>query len=266
MKISSIIYKSVIILIVFGFLSCEKEIHLDLRSVSPRLNIEATIPCDSLARVRITKTKDFNSDDYYPAVEDAVVTISDGNGNSDILQLDAVSGLYKSDKITGVEGMTYYLTVEYDNEEYTSVSTMPYAVQIDSVSMYYIPAFEEAFPMVYFKDPAGIENYYRYKLSINNKRMPGIDVSSDEDRDGKEIARILPVDSDYLENDKISKGDTIFVETQFLDKGAHTYFRDLSRIGMNMTNPESNIRGGALGYFSAYSFNQTTIIADWKKK
>jgi hypothetical protein len=64
----------------------------------------------------------------------------------------------------------------------------------------------------------------------------------------------------------VKKGDVITVEMQCLDKGSYEYFYSLFSIGNNgpgggatPTNPVSNISGGALGYFSAFTSQKQTI-------
>jgi len=52
---------------------------------------------------------------------------------------------------------------------------------------------------------------------------------------------------------------------QCIDKGAYTFFYTLSRIEDSKTNPTSNIKGGALGYFSASTVDKMTITAEWKE-
>ena len=266
MKIIKGIYKLFLLSGLIIFSSCEKEIELDLRSVEPQLVIEGTIPFNSLAKVRLTTSIDFFSDSNYIPVEGAIVTVADNTGNSDVLRL-MPSGYYESDNIIGVEGRTYNLTVELDGKMYTSTSTMPYSIPIDSMSMFYVPAFGEAYPMIHFIDPKGIENYYRHIFYLNGKRMVGIDLSSDENRDGKLISRIMPYESESNNDEKIKKGDTISIETRFIDKGVYTFFRDLARMGSSLANPTSNINGGVLGHFSAYSYSKTTmiIVDDWKE-
>jgi hypothetical protein len=251
------------ILALLLFPSCEKEIRMDLKSVEPQLVIEGIIPVDSLAKVRLTTSKDFFDNNTYPPVENAIVTVSDDAGNTETLHLSS-SGWYVAGHITGVEGRTYFLTVETAGKTYTSVSTMPHAVPVDSVTMFYVPAFQEAFPMVNLIDPKGIDNYYRFILRINGRRMPDIDLDSDEDRDGKRINRILPFNDQFNDKKGIEKGDTISVEVQYIDKEAFHFFTTLAMMGMSLANPDTNIEGGALGYFSAYSFSKTSVEADWR--
>ncbi len=243
---------------------CEKEIDVDLKSVEPRVVIEGLVKKDSLATVRITMTKDFYEDNNFPPVNGAVVTISDDAGNTEVLQQD-IKGTYVAKYLKGVENRTYYLQVKVNGEEYTAVSKMPEVVPIDTIKMYPIPSFGYAMPMVCFYDPAGIENYYRNILYMNRVRMDiGSEATDTDQRDGVLIERILPVfDDDKEDSRKVEKGDTILVELQSIDKGAYTFFDTLGNMDNVENNPTTNIMGGALGYFSAYSFDRMQIIADW---
>lgn len=248
-----------------GITSCEKEIDVDLHSVEPRIVIEGLVKKDSLATVNVTTTKDFDTDNTFIPVSGAIVTISDNAGNEEVLKQNK-AGLYVAKTIRGVENRTYNLSVSVDGKVYTSTSTMPQLVPIDSIKMHYIPMFKYAVPMVVFRDPAGVENHYRNILYLNRVRMDiGGEATDSKNRDGFEIERILPVfDDDKEDSRKVEKGDTVMVELQSIDKGAFTFFDSLDRIDMGQTNPTTNITGGALGYFSAYAFDRKSIIADWE--
>lgn len=261
------IYKySLIFSVICGvtlFNSCEKEIEVDLNSSEPKIVIEGKIKLDSVATVKITKSKDYNTDGIFPAVNDAIVTITDNNGNSEILKQNS-EGLYYADTIKGIIGNTYYLSVSVENEVFTAASTMPEYVPIDSLYMYDIPAFDYAMPMVKLQDPEGIENYYRYVLYINGRHINyGYSVQDDDNRDGFPIERLLPVSKKDNGDNDIHKGDVIWVELQCIDKGVYTFFDTLGRISETLVNPTSNIKGGALGYFSAYTYDRKSIIAEW---
>lgn len=257
----------IIILLAFTLLmlSCEKEIDIDLRSVEPRLVIEGKVPLDSIAVVKLTKTKDFGDNNNYTPIEGAIVKIADKTGYSETLVLDE-SGWYKAENIKGVVGQTYYLTVEYEEMEYTAESTLPPMVPIDSVTMFLFPVMDYAIPRVHFKDPIGsVNDYYRTRLHINGKHIKvQRDAVEAEQTDGIRIVSLVAPLEKELEDEEIKKGDTIHIELQSIDKGAFTFFDTLSNIDNSLTNPTSNIKGGALGYFSAYSFDKKEIIADWK--
>lgn len=251
----------------FALSSCEKEIDVDLHSVEPRIVIEGLIAKDSLATVRITKTKDFNADNNFLPVNGALVTISDSWGNVDTLKQN-VEGLYVASIIKGVEGTTYSLEISVEDKEYTATSTMPEVTKIEKIEMYYIQSLDYAFPKVYFQDHAGIENYYRANLYLNTIRVDDDNGTvDDKDRDGLMLERILPVfDDDRETTKKVERGDTIFIELQSIDKGVFDYFETLDNIDNAQTNPTNNIKGGALGYFNAYASDTMTIIADWQSK
>ena len=255
-----------VIIIVFTAYSCEKEIDVDLRSVPPHIQIEGIIKQDQFAKVRLSHTIDFNDNSGYPFLKGAVVKISDNSGTPETLKQEA-NGWYVSETIKGEIGHTYNLSVLYEGKEYTSTTQMPPQVKLDSLSMYKVPIMDYALPMIHFKDPLGLVNqYYRCEVFINGKQLPDMHelVLSAEFMDGSPIHQFLPVFTNDEDVDPIEKGDEILIEFQCLDKGAYTFFYTLSRIEESLTNPTSNIKGGALGYFCACTVDQMTIIADWK--
>lgn len=251
------------ILILFSFLlfSCEQEVELKVNSSEPRHVVEALLSPGSFATVMITESKNYGEDNQYSPVREAIVSISDNTGRTEILELTP-SGLYETKEIIGIEGITYYLTVEIDREIYTSVATMPFTVKIEDLTMYNASA-ETWFPKINYFDPPGIENYYRAILYINGKRMPGMEVMHDKDTDGKKNSSLILFDPEYNDGNDIKKGDLIRIELQCLDKGSYTYFETLNRINSSLANPTSNITGGALGYFGVYTSALKEIIADW---
>ena len=222
--------------------------------------IEALIPLDSVATVRITGSKNYNQDNQYPPVEGATVTLSDGEGGSEVLTL-MPSGQYESKMLKGVQGTTYHLLVQIGEKSYTATSTMPYAVPMEELTMFYFLGIG-AFPQVVVNDPAGVVNRYRFLLFINGRRMPSAQLMDDEDTDGKPNMTLLFFESLYNDGKEIEKGDLITVEMQCIDEGAYLYHETLRRIGTSLTNPTSNISGGALGFFSAYTLVTKEIVAD----
>jgi len=259
-----IIVSSLILL--FTVSSCEKEIDVDLRTVPPHIQIEGIVKQDQLAMVRVSHTIDFDDNSGYPFLKGAVVKIWDDEGNSETLQQDK-TGWYVAEELKGVIGRTYNMSVVYENIEYTSVSQMPPLVKLDSLSMYKAAIMDYAVPMIHFNDPKGQTNqYYRCLVYINGKQHPDVNelVLSAEFMDGSPIHQFLPIFTNDEDVDPIEKGDEILIEFQCLDKGAYTFFYTLSRIEDSYTNPTSNIKGGALGYFMACTVDQMTMIAEWK--
>lgn len=263
-KINQYIIVTAVLISSLLVFSCEKEINVDLRSVTPRLVIEGVVIKDSLAKVKLTKTKDFDGDNNYLPISDAEIVISDDTGASEVLVFDK-SGWYIAQTLRGEVGRTYNLLVTYEEKTYTSTSTMPPLVEIDSITMYKFPVIDYHIPRIHFKDPKGKANeYYRIKLFINNKYMSvGQEAVSTDQTDGLDVALPFFVDKKKLDDEEIKKGDKITFELQSVDKGVYTFFDSLGKMEETKNNPTSNINGGVLGYFSAYSYDSQSIIADW---
>ena len=96
-------------------------------------------------------------------------------------------------------------------------------------------------------------------------------VQTDEFTDGKANAAALggvaSGGPDTNKADQLAAGDSVRVEMQNLDPGAYEYFRTLSQIqqrnpmvSTTPANPLSNFSGGVLGFFSAYSRRQRSLI------
>jgi len=255
------ILKIVLLLIIgISFISCEKVIDLKLNEENQKVIIEAIVNKDSTAHyVKITKTISFDESTSYPTVDNAIVTLSDNAGTSETLSFVG-NGLYKSINFLAVEGRTYYLNVTVDGKTYTSTSTMPYNVPIDTVSLQEfsfgpIPNF---FPIAERMDPKDIRNYYTFNLYKNNIRIDGIYLQDDQFSDGVKV--LEPI----FGGDCTNK-DTLRLEMGCIDQFVHKYFYTLSvnaggTGGAIPANPESNISGGCLGYFSAQTLQVKTVV------
>lgn len=255
-----------------SFSSCEDIIDVDLRSVDPRLVIEGTVRMGDPAEVLITKTKDFGENNVYAPVTDAVVTVSDDAGNTETLLCNA-QGRYVASGIVGVERTTYHLTVKYEDVEYTSTTYMPPRVEIDSLTVWKLPVKDCADPQIHFVDPLGEENqYYRYVLSINDVKPVLKDrledrIISTEYVDGSVIRQptFISFVNGGRDDDPIKQGDKVTVEMQCIDKDVFRFFETMYNSEDALANPVSNIKGGALGYFGAYSFTSKDIVMEWEE-
>lgn len=232
---------SILILVSLFLFACEQEVELKVNTSDPQFVIEALLTSDSYATVSIVKSKNYGEDNLYPPIQDAIVTLSDNTGKQEVLEL-MPSGLYESREIKGIEGTTYHLSIEIGQETFLSIATMPHAVQIENIILFEATT-NTYFPKISYNDPSGIENYYRAILSINGKRMPGMEVMDDKDTDGKPNSSLILFDPEYNNGNDIEKGDVIRIEMQCLDKGTYTYFETLNRINTSLANPTSNISG-----------------------
>ncbi len=241
--------------------SCEKVIDLDLNSENPKYVIEGIVNKDSLVHyVKITRTLNFDENTAFPTVDNAIVTISDNLGNTTTLSLDS-PGIYKTTNYLGVEGRTYTITVSVDGKTFTSSSTMPTHVPIDSLTLETF-AFGGPEPTSFLIanriDPAGVKNYYSFNLYDGNLPVGGIYLQTDQFADGVEVLEPI-FGGEYL------SGDTATLEMMCIDENVFKYFYTLSvnaggTGGAVPANPESNFGSDCLGYFSAQTFQKKMII------
>lgn len=243
-------------------MSCQKVIQIDLNSASPKYVIEGGIANQLEAyQIRITKTKNFSDDNNYNGVNNAFVTINDNAGNLDTLNY-TTDGYYKTIPKIGIEGRLFTLNVTIENETFSASSQMPFLVAMDTAYGTNFIGFGDTVKMVKVKylDPASQENYYRFVLYINNNVKGKIIIGDDKLNNGLKVEKNL---SYRNEEDKIKEGDSVTVDMQCIDKAVYDYFftlnKTISQSSAAPTNPVSNISGGALGYFSAYTSQKIKV-------
>src|ERR1035441_7995336 len=117
-------YYSVFFLIFMS--GCQKVINVNLNSSSPQYVIEANVVDSQMSQVvQITRSLNFNQDNLYPTVDNAIVVITDNSiGLTDTL-LNFNPGNYITTRITGVSGHQYSLYISVGGHIFTATSTMP---------------------------------------------------------------------------------------------------------------------------------------------
>lgn len=257
-----------IALLLVLFSACEDVIDIDLKDVEPQIVIEGTVTDQpGSCTVKISKTGDYFELSTFPAVSGAVVKITDDAGNSEILQ-ETETGIYMSDSLQGIPGRTYTLTVIAEGKDYTATSIMPQALQLDSLSYKYqsgggLGQDEKEGYMLHchFTDPAGIENYCRFKVYKNDKLVKGFFLYRDKFTDGN------PIDFSHL-GELFDLNDTLRVELLTMGKATFDYLSTLENVsgignqGPSATpaNPNTNLSNDALGYFGAFTIRAKMVI------
>ena len=114
--------------------SCNKEqiIELDLSSAPVQYVIEACVTDEAKPySVHITQSVNFDQANDFPAVQGALVIISDNAGQIDTL-VEKSAGWYETREAkSGVSGQTYTLQVWINGKLFMAKSTMPYVVPFD---------------------------------------------------------------------------------------------------------------------------------------
>lgn len=301
MIMKTIIYLSTII---FLLPSCIEEYEIEFSKNSSKIVIEGVVTDTSYINyVRLSLSRNsfqyyendsgfdkYNLDGFIP-IKDARVVISDNKGNIDTLinSPDSVSmtiyndylqkyitfnrlsehgtynGHYQTQKIKGVPGNTYTLTVQWRGEDYKASCYMPKVPEIDSVKYqftrgstgkdsYYIPH-------IWFKDNTATKDYYLFKtfggnvwgralLNDDNLKniIDGLDVFKGESASWW-LSAYPPAGSKYK------------IEMHSITKEIYDYYNSLIMQFRNdggvytpaPASPNTNFNNNALGYFRASS-------------
>lgn len=250
----------------FIFSSCEDIIDVNLNDAAPRVVIEADL--DNLDRTQViyvSRTVPFNDNRRNEIIKDAfvaVMNINEGHYNTFIY-----SGEYDGyiDPTFKLERNTdYALVVEVDGKQYQAWESMPHNVEVDSLGRVKETIFGDDYYFATFKfqDPADVNNYYKYNVSVDGAPMKFYSVFNDKFNDGLYVThQIGSVDND------ITLGSMVVVKRQMISYAVYKYWNEVQSVNPGSAapaNPTSNISNGALGYFSVsnakeYSFDFSTF-------
>ncbi len=247
--------------------ACQKVIDVKLDSSDTRYIVTGKVTDQpGGCQVTITQSKAFGEDNQFPGVGGANVTIEHDGIVTDLVPSSA--GVYSNDTLTGAPGHTYRLTIQLGGTTYAASSTMPAPVGPDSLYIKTSVLSEKPYVTVVYKDPAHLNNYYHFIQYINGKKEPSIFVSDDEFSDGLTVKSQLNYNNDTDDPARnIKAGDSVSIEMICVDAAVYQFWYSLSNgaTGNNNTaspaNPVSNITGGAMGYFSAQTIRQRSLIA-----
>ena len=157
--------------------SCIKEIHPDLRTVSPKLVVEGAITTDSVPyQVRLTFSGPYQFGAFVPdtlLIVDAVVTIKDNTGRQSAMSYSG-NGIYKTvdNSFIGTPEKSYQVEIKLkDGREYISIpETIVQPVPIASISKvefdYSAYDFQKPTDFKIFvdvDDPSSQQNFYRWE-------------------------------------------------------------------------------------------------------
>jgi hypothetical protein len=247
---------------------CQEVIDIELDEADRQVVIEGSIyQGGDSAMVRISKTTSYFSVNPAEPVANAIVQIT--MPDSSIVDLiHEGNGLYKATGLSIINDAEYGLRVNVENKTYTATSRLMPELPLDSLeyefqeSIFGQPEGYNVF-LIYQDEPG--KNYYRILSTVNGtpKREPGdLQVVDDNLNDGNLIR--IPIFTALFE-----AGDTVEAELQSLDASVYEYFQTLSSVASEdagspfsaaPANPVTNIQGGALGVFGAYTTSKRMII------
>ena len=250
------------------FVSCEEVINLDLETINEKYVIEANFTnVAGGAKVAISKTKSFNSTGDFIGQSGAIVTIEDNSGVVTRLTESNNKGIYIHPTLKGNPESTYKLKVDINGQSFTSSSKMPAVVKLDSVYALELKLFDgnRKFTHVQFRDPVGKGNNYRFIEYRNGIYTKAIMIENDDFTDGNLINQMLRP-RDFNDETKLKIGDKIRVEFLTIEDAIYKYWFSVDSGAQGggdsaaPINPVSNIKGGAIGYFSAHTFQSMEYV------
>lgn len=247
---------------------CERVIDVDLNEANPQIVIEGNLSYNhGELEVQISKTGSYFATTPVEKVDNAKVYLENSAGTR--FEAEAFgNGVYKIEGYPMQQKKEYQLFIEAEGQKYEAKSTLFPAVKIDSLGFEYQPDvrfFEGGYRLLlYFSDPPAEGNYYRIKVHKNGELFNDADdliVFDDSGLNGKGIQVTL-------RRQLFDLGDTASVQLMSIDENTFLYFttfREMANTNPGSpapANPISNFSNGALGYFSAWSFEEKEIIIE----
>ena len=246
--------------------SCEKVIDFDLKESQPQVVIESIANNEShTVWTKLSLSGDYYNPNEFDKITGATVSATI-NGTVELNLEEKSAGYYETvfDEVNA--GDIFSLSVKIDGIEYSAVSELQEKVQVDSVFFQYsgetVFAPEGFRAVAIFTDPPGKGNYYRIQLYVNDE--PATDgiiyLYNDNTTDGAPVSYLL-----Y--RNALQQGDRVRVELWTVDKQVYDYYAGLEKListypahmQVSPANPETNLTGGALGYFAAIAVTSSKI-------
>ncbi|MFC0604564.1 DUF4249 domain-containing protein [Winogradskyella pulchriflava] len=229
--------------------NCEDVIDVNLNEAEPRLVIEASInwfknTSGNEQSVKLTLSAPFYNENVPPA-NDAIVNISDSNGNVFNFIEDNDTGNYLNDNFIPVINETYTLTINYNNETYTATETLKSVSSIDYIEQNNEGGFtgEDIELKAYYTDPADIENYYFFEFISDIPVIPTLEVYNDEFTDGNQIFGF------YTEED-LEPGDIVTIRNYGVSERFYEFMFILLQQGSDDGGPfetqPATVRGNCI--------------------
>ncbi|MBN2728041.1 MAG: DUF4249 domain-containing protein [Bacteroidales bacterium] len=284
----------IIFILSLFFVSCEKEIDIDLPQPENKLVVEGWIENGEYPVVIISR----NSSYFDPIdstalanlfITDAQVIVSDGIINDTLQLVVDINNIntgtwpfiyYKGSKILGVENGAYSLDILAEGQTITGFTTIPQAHGFDSLWWKSEPVSDTlGYIWATFTDPGNEKNYYRIftrRLGRDYVDIPLYgSVYDDVYFSGESITfsmfrgiSSIEDDSAYAEDDfgYWRKGDTVVVRVSSMDVAHYDFWMSAEQEMFSGGNPFANpvtIRHnvvGAVGVFGGYGSVYDTLI------
>jgi hypothetical protein len=256
--------------------ACEDKIEVKLDEGKTLLVVDGWITDQPGPQtITLSTTAPYFNNTQTPRVSNAIVTLSDSEGHSEVLREIAAGKYVTSDNFQGKEGNTYHLHIRMEGNEYTAQTTIRRPAVIDSLSQKFREksmSWEEGYYVLYHgPEHPGIGDCFRFKLYKNDtllSKPENLVVAEDKFVDGNYIKEV------ELHNKPFSKGDRIRVENWSITAEAYQYYVEMRgqvNNGGLFANVPANIKTNiltlhpdkgmaAVGFFGGASVTSKEIV------
>lgn len=249
--------------------SCQKVIEITPDQGEVKVVIQGNLYNDSIAYVVVTKSTDYLSTTRPPSISNAVVTLTDGNGTSEVLTWNSVKQRFETVTMKGVIDETYTLTVDLEGKSYSATSTLLYLDPVDSIEVVKQDATlfsQEGYYMkLYGTIPTNIPKYYLFKGYSNDSLLDGInDVNY---ADNRFISGTLDgIDMNYrcdsLATAKLEIYSLTLPAFKFYDAASLQLNNDGGFFSTPPANTPSMFSNGAVGLFQCSAIQVLTTYVE----
>jgi hypothetical protein len=278
--------------------SCEKEVHINLGSSADHVVIQGQIETGQPPFVVLTSTIGFFSNVDLGTLEksflhNATVKVSNGAKTVTLKEYSIDTGVankfyvYSLDTtnilanlLLGEVNKTYSLTVTYNGQTFTSVTTIPNPKGVDSM-WFETPEFKNSKTpdnanqlFVNYNDPDTPGNYVRCFVQKGHGQFYPAGIFSDEAVNGKKINKIglfAGYDKTATTNGDSLRyfypGDSVTLKWSEIDKAVFKFWNSYEFAQNSVGNPfatpinlVTNISNGGLGVWAGYGTTFKTLV------
>lgn len=255
--------------VALGFSACTEKVDIDLSDYERKVVVEAEVSTETdSSYVKLTYSNNYFSGGDVEPITNATVKVIKNDHDSEWVLQHVGDGLYEFQAaFRGVRDNMYHLSVTVDGKEYTADS---YLQRMNTV----LDSFQQTYyEETLFSDPGWAVTYYSNEDRENvgytlfncyrNDTFLGDDVFFDS-----KLTVKYQVRSFELPFYRFQPGDTTDLVFYSLDYAAYNYLYALSNLNIGIpgpfqsppANPPSNMKGGAIGYFSAFDVTRKRYV------
>jgi hypothetical protein len=273
--------KRIFIVLIAGvtLFSCEETVPLDIDQTPSKVVIEGLLTNrPGHNSIKITKTADFYSSGETPRVTNAIVTVTNDQGevinfvHNPNNHADSAGIYIPSVAFAGEIGRNYNLKVDLDGEIYEAQDHLASVIPLDSLTVR-VNEDEQDDPedegrifevLMFAREPQDENNFYLFKFYRNDSLVFDNDTDIYYSDDELLAEKIDGVPSPMF----FKSSEKARVEVYSISRIGYVYYNDLwsllnndagGMFGPIPSSPRTNLSNGALGFFQVSALNSGEV-------